>query len=221
MTRVILATLLAAAAASGCAPDVDTPAPPKEAETAPAVNLTALSTDPSQAVGLFRGDGVVKVGDTWEKARALIPGPSTAYELHDLPKKLPEQFEVKGWETSEGEGYGMILYQDRIVAAMYQLQGTKEDEVNEFYTSESKGMGPITPTTYVGNGLRFWFWKDDKTRQSTMMCAQQKRRGIDLTIAMGDDQILDVLGATDTNARKLTLLTGGKPAADSAVVGLR
>jgi hypothetical protein len=197
---------LAALIVVGCAADGEPAETPKPADGAPAVSLSEISTDPSP-VGLFNGNATVLVGDSSEKAKTFRPILPTSYPLKDLPAKLPAELEVRGWEASE-EGYGLILYQDKVVAAMYQSQNTTLDEVNDWVGQERRHMDKIPPVQLAGTGLQYWFWSDPKSKQTAMVCAQQKKRGFDLTVAMGDDSVLTILGASVLNARKLIYAPG-------------
>ena len=166
--------------------------------------------EPSNTIGLYRESSAVKVGDTWEKAKEVFPEPPRgAYELHDLPPKFPRDYEVHGWETGAGEGFGVILKNNKVLSAMYQLENTKQDTLNEFLSQQIQGA-KVQPEIVVKGRERYWFWTDGPNHQTLMICALSASHGLNLTIAMGDDEILRHIGISEEEIKKSALAPPGQ-----------
>lgn len=170
----------------------------------------------SSAIGLYREHGSVHVGDNWDKARDLFPEPAKgAYPMHELPPGFGSRFTAEGWETNRGEGFGVIAYQNQVVAALYHTTGVDEERVKEIEALHRTSTADIYPLTITGKSIRYWFWTTNDSKQRLMICAyaNPRHKGFDLTLAMGDSQALNALGAAPSIAqRDQARLDNGIPA---------
>jgi len=118
-------------------------------------------------------------------------------EYSDLPTNFTPPYGSRIWETAH-KGFGEITYNDNLVAAMYQEGPVTEDQVQEIVAAHKNQLGP-QDIPIKGNRVRYWFWEKDGQR--LMICAfQTERQGLKLTLAMGDDAVLEGLGISPANA---------------------
>ena len=150
----------------------------------------------------------VHVGDGWEAAQRLFPERRSAYLLRSLPNRFGREFQGHGWETNEGQGYGVITANDLIVAAIYHAEDVEEEYAKSLLAAQRNGTG-LLPMHEVENGKLLWtFWEDGAQR--LMVLFDRGKRGFDVTILMGDAKVLDALGATrpvDTSPSVAPFLT--------------
>jgi hypothetical protein len=174
--------------------DIDTPG---HKEAAKHVVLRG-ETDPT-AAALYHGELSLKVGDSISKALQTFPEPTRgAYEIHDLPSQFDDSFLAKGWETSTGEGFGAVSQEGKVVGAIYELQNERSTSVDDFVRDELQGMAPTQPKMIEGGGATYRFWHV-KT-QTVMICLMKTNQGEDLTLAMGDDNILAQFAISEKDA---------------------
>jgi hypothetical protein len=100
-----------------------------------------------------------------------------------------------------GEGFGIITSDGKVVAAMYQLDRTNQDTFEELLKEQQDGMGAAKPELENGRSLHFWFWRDAKASQTLMVCELATSAGLNMTIAMGDDGVLQKLNISPESAR--------------------
>ena len=138
----------------------------------------------------------VKVGDSVDHAFELFPQPTGAIAVGELPKDFNQSvFESKGWDFAAGkpaEAFGIISNAGRVVVALHQLQGTKEEgkEGQVRFATESFG-NPTQPPVTQGP-ISYWFWEEGDQRY--MICAIKKADDLyDVTVALGAQQAMDSL----------------------------
>ncbi len=156
--------------------------------------------EPSK-IGIYKDQDSVKVGDSWEKAKQVFPASRGAYDFYDLPPPIPRKYEAHGWETPKGEGFGVITLDGGAVLAMYQLEHAKQDTVLEMEKAQQDHIGDA-PTVVSGRSVTYWFWSDPAAHQTLMVCALATSADLNLTIATGDDNVLQRLGISVEAARR-------------------
>ncbi len=157
-------------------------------------------TDMALYHGVNRMDKV-RVGDSWAFAKEVFPEPPRgAYEVHDLPNQFTEKFEAEGWETNRDEGFGAILVENKLAAAVYQLDKERATTVDPYIEQELESLRPLNPTTLGKGAVKYWFWHD--RNQTTMICRFENKGTVNLTMAMGDDNVLKELGMSEPDAKK-------------------
>jgi hypothetical protein len=143
----------------------------------------------------------VKVGDMWASAKEVFPEPPRGtYEIHDLPNQFGKQFESQGWESDRNEGFGVILTDNKVVSAVYELEHARADTVDELIHDELTRMLPLKPTSISDGPVSYWFWHG--INQTTMICRLETKDGVNLTMAMGDDNVLKPLAISEDDAHK-------------------
>ena len=205
--------LLAGLLLAGCGGPSTVPGGGSDAGSAAPVAQTIqpANLDPT-SIGLFHDDGDVHVGDIAKNEQAkddalnVYLKPRGAYDLTEVPTPLANQpsnpYGVAGWESYKGEGYGLILYNAKVVVAMYQVEGTQESTVDKYVDDERSKMPAIEPVEFGGEKLHYWFWRDKDKTQSLMICRLDAGKGSNnLTVAMGDDNVLRALGVSEAAAR--------------------
>lgn len=198
----------------GCAQEEGGPSGSEASGATASKNTLELAgpDDPSK-IGLFNDNASIKVGDSWDKAKGAFPEPQRiAYDIHDLPTDIPsEKFEAHGWETPTGEGFGVITYDGKVVVAMYQLENTKQDDLTDFLKLQEQGIGGRADQQFGSRTLQFWFWTDPTAHQTLMVSSLLTARGLNITMAMGDDSVLARLHISETDARRETTQLGPAP----------
>jgi hypothetical protein len=120
-------------------------------------------------------------------------------EYDDLPSNFDAAYRARTWETAH-MGFGEITYHGELVAAMYQEDKVDQDRVDELVDAH-RAQVDLLPTMLHGKKVSYWFW--EVPNQRLMICAYQSgHEGIKLTVAMGDNNVMDALGISPTFANK-------------------
>ncbi|MFQ3587317.1 MAG: hypothetical protein SNJ74_10065 [Fimbriimonadaceae bacterium] len=200
-----LAAVGAVGGLSGCGgPAKDAPARAEASASAPAgteIDPTSLATfapqDPPDfsrrsRLALMGPGRRLRVGDPATQALEFFDRPARTFVLRDRPPAFPEEYRSKGWE-SEAESFAIISYDNRVVLALYTLQGADErtlkEEFLDVYLAE---YGFLEPTVVPpGPSARYWFWEDNGHR--LMICAARGKAGLTISLAIGDESAMDAL----------------------------
>ncbi len=175
----------------------------QDAPTTPAV--TTNTPEPGDlrktALAIFRKDGKVQVGDTWEQAAEVFPAPKRSFEVNDPPGKLTKPYRAKAWESST-EGFGIVTYNDKaLVAAMYQLQRGTKDDLDQIVDSHLKSLSNIAPVQISGTRVKYWFWEQENQR--LMICGLLSQNDVmKITVAVGDRTVMTQLGMAPALAQQ-------------------
>ena len=191
--RELVGFLLLLLSVGGCESGAtESPASSQSVVDPPTVG--AVSDLTRTAVGLYLEQGIVRVGDAWTDAEAAMPEPKGASEFSDLPARFQKPYQGRGWESSDA-GFGVILYEDQIAAAMTQNErASREDyaSITRWYEHE---LPQAKTDTVVSGALRYRFWEQDGQR--VMVLAENRPGGtVYLSAAMGDHRVMDALGMT-------------------------
>jgi hypothetical protein len=159
-----------------------------------APTVGAVSDLARTAVGLYLEQGVVRVGDSWADAEAAMPEPKGASEFSDLPARFQKPYQGRGWESSDA-GFGVILYEDQIAAAMMQNERASLEDYATLTKWYEQELPKAKTDTVVSGDLRYRFWEQDGQR--VMVLAENRPGGaVYLSAAMGDHRVMDALGMT-------------------------
>ena len=119
-------------------------------------------------------------------------------EFNDLPGKFEYPYRARSWETAKF-GFGEILHNGVLVAAMFHEDHLPQSRVDEIVQAHKDQMDGLLPDLITGKRVTYWFWRID--HQVLMICAYQKdQKGFQLTAAMGDEVVLDALGISPAQA---------------------
>lgn len=196
---LLLATTAFALAGCGSGEDAK-----EAAKTAPQADETVQPAGKAvRAEGIamsFEGNSV-HVGDAWESAEKLFPEHRGSYRLRSLPARFGSAFEAHGWESAERQGervvsygYGVITYKDLVIAAVYHAENQEPAHADELLDTQRNGTGTLQMHQVVTGDLQWNYWEDGTQR---LMVLQDKgKKGVDVTVLMGDAKVLDALGAT-------------------------
>ena len=101
---------------------------------------------PTDGIAMSWEGNSVHVGDAWEAAQKLFQEPRGAYRLRSLPQRFGRDFAGHGWETNEGQGFGVITYKDLVVAAVYHSEDAEAGYADKLLAAQRAGTGtlPIT-----------------------------------------------------------------------------
>lgn len=179
-----------------------------------APKVEAPGSTEATAIQLVNGEGSVTVGLSAKAAFRVFP---PSHEGDIGPEQLPEGFAspylAKTWETA-GRGFGVILYDDTVVGAMYQAEQISDEAVDKLVVDHQAKLGVLAPDEITGERVAYRFW--ELNGQRLMICTLKNGKDSDVTIAMGVDKVMDGLGASPAQARtsidKITkLLSAPKP----------
>jgi hypothetical protein len=202
--------LLVALISAGCG----TSQPPAAQETgavvtpvmeAPKKPLDPPNFDADSRLVLQRGNAGVKVGGSYEDGVSVFAAPTGWWPRDDLPPSILSPFEARGWQT-KGEGFGTILYKGRIAAAVYELDRTSSERVDELLGWETRVNGPAW-TTMDGKYVRYWFWQSgtraNRGDQLLMVCATEiQPHKFNVTASIGTLPVMYSLSMTPETASR-------------------
>lgn len=207
VARLGLALLaLAAAGVTGCGgPAKGASAGPADPATSAAgtteIDPTSLATFAPQnppdfsrrsRLALMGPGRRLRVGDPATQALEFFDRPARTFVLRDRPPAFPEEYRSKGWE-SEKESFAIVSYDNRVVLALYTLQGADEQTLREEFLDVYLGEFSFIEPTIVppGPSARYWFWEDNGHR--LMICAAKGKSGLTISLAIGDESAMDAL----------------------------
>ena len=136
----------------------------------------------------------VHVGDSWEAAQRVFPERRSAFRLRSLPSRFGHGYEAHGWETNEDGGYGVITKDDLVVAAVFHAEDVEDDYAKSLLSAQRSGTGDLEMREVKNGALDWNFWENGAQR--LMVLFDRGIKGTDVTILMGDANVLDALGAT-------------------------
>lgn len=197
MSRWLLAVVAASILIVGCGDE--RPVRVVEPQATPTVELPKPTFDERTDLALLHNSKRLRVGDTSMAALALYPMEEGATRIRSLPQGFPSEYTVRGWSIpQEFEGFGVILYQDRVVSAMEQLDNVDEQALTDTIEQYERALGSAEPI--VGSGVRYWFWEDGP--QTLMISTFETEPGRSrMTVAVGLTQVMNRLGISREKAR--------------------
>jgi hypothetical protein len=202
--------LFVALALAGCGSS----APPAAQETGAIVTpvteppkkpLDSPNFDSESRLILQRGNTGVKVGSSYDDAVSVFAAPTGWWPRDDLPPSVTPPFDARGWQT-KGEGFGSILYKGRIAAAVYELDRTNSDRLDEILEWQQRANGSAW-TMLDGKYVRYWFWqsgtRENRGDQILMVCATEiQPRKFNVTAAIGTIPVMSALSMTPETASR-------------------
>jgi hypothetical protein len=205
----ILAPIALAGCGGGAPVETAEPKTPERTVTLREVKAPDLGNPGNLA--LIRGRDKLKVGDEWEFAKKIFLQQRGAYEINELPPELTgADYRARGWEAP-AEGFGAILYKDRVALAMYRIEHVDEDRVQEFVSTYRDYFGK--PNDTVPPELaemthdrarkvrsRYWFWQQGSQRLM-ISSVTTLADGTNVSIAVGDGNTMDALGMSVSAAK--------------------
>ena len=197
MSRWLLAVVVASTLLVGCGDE--RPVTVVEPQAVPIVDLPKPTFDQRTDLALLHNSKRLRVGDTSTAALALFPMEEGATRIRSLPQGFPSEYTVRGWSIpQEFEGFGVILFQDRVVAAMEQLDNVDQQAMTDTIEQYERSLGSAEPI--VGNGVRYWFWREGP--QTLMISTFDTEPGRSrMTIAVGLTPVMSRLGISLEKAR--------------------
>jgi hypothetical protein len=197
--------LLTVLALAGCGMTRVTAANKASAElaTLPSERKPDLDAPARTNLGLLREGKTLHVGDDADVALDLFPKSlaAHAYEIHDLPKVFPSPpYSSKGWDSPSGEGFGEIVYNKQVAAAIWN-RIFDDEKAADAVIAEYKTQTPYPATPAFGaEGLTYLFWEAKPQQRQMILKAPLSNGRFRLTIAIGDDSVLDGLGINKDGA---------------------
>jgi hypothetical protein len=186
----------APAQAEAPAPEVKAVEPP--ATTTPTIIALAVADRPK-----------VTVGEEAAKAyEGLLAGRTGGFVSERLPQGFDHPYTAKTWQGAE-DGFGIIAYEGKVVAAMQQEMRTTQEHANNVRAAYVDLMQGVEPETIGGEKVTYYFWNRDveedgllKGRQILMiMVFQRPANTVFLVAAIGDERVMNALGMNQAEAR--------------------
>ena len=185
----------------GCQSDESTSSRPSARKEDSGVSADVVGAPHSTLksdLAIFRDRGQLHVGDTWDTAIELFHPPKGSFDFSDLPPRFQTPpYKVKGWDARR-EGFGVILYQGLIAAAMHQLPKSDLDQLNEIVSEHRRGLSPLVPKHVEGRRAQYWIWSADTQR--LVIVGLQAQNSVKITVALGDTVVMDALGLSENDA---------------------
>lgn len=182
------------------------------------IGSVGMANPGSGLIGIHRSSGSVRFGDTYEQAKQVFPMPARgAYELRELPVNFPEPFEARGWETGQGEGFGMILKDMKVVGALYTEERSTESRLEEWLTLQKIGTAQILPRTKTVGPVRVWEWNEGSV--ALVLVATKTRDGLSIALGVGAVAVLSELGLTLEKVTKSASPAGPSPSSAITPLG--
>ncbi|CAN5732142.1 hypothetical protein BH11ARM2_BH11ARM2_18250 [soil metagenome] len=169
--------------------------------TEPDPPIGAPATLKPSRLFLVGGESILRLGDDWGDAEKVFPAPKESFPVSELPDRFGKPYSAKGWNEAH-DGFGVILYSDRIAAAMVQNErpdASSADKIRKRYGDE---LSSITPVEVRGGNVNFTFWEDGDQR--LMLLEQKMENRVRTTIALGDKNVMDGIGASVERAQQDT-----------------
>lgn len=144
-------------------------------------------------LGVRKSTGTVRVGDDRNEGFKVFAAPEQSYDQDDLPPSITAPYQAVGWQKQD-EGFGMILYEGRIAAAVYQLNRTNSARFADILALHTTAYGEVAKTI-PGRRVRYWFWEDESAGQTLMICASEIQPDVfNVTVAIGTNRLMQALG---------------------------
>lgn len=197
MKKAALLLVLIAAGLVGC----QSSNPPASVAATPTTSVVGAPTHKEETVvALVRQDKAVTVGMRGSEAFDIFRDSREAgFEDDRLPPGFAAPYRARSWESSQ-RGFGVITYQESVVAAMYQEHDCALDRMQQWVDSHRRRMSRDPDHRVISKRLNYYFWEEDGQR--LMILAFQKKAAgtVELTMAMGDIIVLDAIGASPARA---------------------
>lgn len=172
------------------------PAPPESNGELPAI----LDLSIGSKLAFAQPTGRLRVGDSQETAMFLFPPPPKAEDIDSLPYSLGDAYSASGWEKGD-EGFGIILYKDRVALALKTSIVPSEEEVLKVVADVEREAGKAPGRSILYDQVSYWFWRDGEQRM--MVSSVEKKPGQYLVaMAMGHITVMDRLGMSEAKAQK-------------------
>lgn len=205
-TSLALGLAVVAPVLCGCNGSLSLSEAPESPAPAPRVGDPDVTAKTS--LRLVRDRAEFAVGESIDDMYQVFPNPKAAFEFNDLPPGFEQPYSAKGWEVAR-EGVGAILFNDKVVAVMRQLTRASSDQLGQIVETTRQANPAVTPEVIQGSRVVYYFW--EQPPQRIMISGLNTRNdGWHITEALGDDTVMDAVGANPEKARANVALIDAK-----------
>jgi hypothetical protein len=199
--------LLAFGCGNGGTPtEPEKPEPPSRVRTkinAPA-KLDPPDFERKTSLRMVRKSVEVQLGDNMDTALRAFTEEKNAYRISEMPPGWKDPaYTCQGWDAG-ALGFAAVLYDEKIVLALYHEDRAKEDRLQEILdVYERMNIDPAR--TLAGNRVRYWFWEKPDEKQRLMICvvtSPNTAEGLSISIALGYEEIMNIFGMSFAAAEK-------------------
>ena len=152
------------------------------------------------ALRMVRKGEEVRVGDSIEVALRAFREEKNSVLVTEMPPGWQDPaYTAQGWDNGSS-GFATILYDEKVVLALFHEDRADEARLQEILAVYDRML--VRPAVnLVGSRVRFWFW--DQAPHRLMICAVQvPSEGQSISIALGGQKIMDLLGMNPEAAEK-------------------
>lgn len=176
------------------------------APSSPTKPVASASQAPSDGArsksGLYLSNDQARfsVNDSVEEALRLYERPTKAYDIRELPEPLANEkgLRAAGWAKG-GDGYGLIVSNDKVIAAVATRAGRNRTDVDAAVSAYEELFSSVGSAPLEGNTAKYWFFEDGSHR--LMICGAKTRKGDwTFTLALGEQWVMDRLRMDKTSA---------------------
>jgi hypothetical protein len=218
-SKPLLAILPLALVLAGCSDEMATTGGPAAQTAGPKVVVTEPTFAPSTKHLTLPGiDGDVTLGESRMDALKPYPKPEAASLLTSLPPALRglAGFSAESWQSGT-EGFGLVLYSDRVCLAEHQKEKATEADLLALIAALKAKNDPdatttgANPKTISGTFVRYWFWQSGNERLMVSAFQNPTDSTLSITTALGvsgdpanvkDVGVMDTLGMSLEKARE-------------------
>jgi len=160
--------------------------------------------DPNEIGLKVRPGPAITVYSSADDAFRIFHDPKVVgFESDDLPPTFqPPLYSARTWEEDTLHmGFGEILYNRELVAAIYEEDKANQQRLNELVNDHQDQVGSLQPRTLTGKHVSYWFW--DKDDRRLMICGYFTGHDVvKITVAVGDRRVMDGLDMSVEKATK-------------------
>jgi hypothetical protein len=154
-------------------------------------------------LSFISGSRQLQIGDSLDIALALFPAPAGANEFSDLPARLQEPYQVRGWQTAE-EGVGIATYRNRVALVMRLRDPANADAFDETRQTYERAFAGLPVKEFSFPKVRAAFWEENGV-QLMILESRVSLTGPSLTVALGAQATMEALGMTFERVRREAL----------------
>ncbi len=184
----------------GCGPEGTQQMPVEVAlPEKPRVEVATQRVVPDDVPFLLNGENRLRIFGTEEEAFSVYPRPRGGFDFFEEPPIEGDEYVAKGWQTSK-EAFGVVLLRNRVVLALYTLDGSEVTSAPEKVQKYTEAFGR-DPEIVPGDPAGYWFWESGEVR--LMICSSRDSKNQDqMVIAFGDGDVMDALRMSQIAARQ-------------------
>lgn len=156
------------------------------------LSLIKTEFDDGGVFKLPRNRRNLRLGASEEEAMVVFPRPSRGFPIDETIPGFPAEYKAHGWEGNE-DGFGVVLRDGRIFAAMYQKEAMTADDFADALEQIRVANSLDRFNAVSKNGADYWYVvQGDEAIVLSRIPGVQKRYQV--TVTLGHVDLLKALG---------------------------